>query len=87
MFRFLLQNDVVQNKDIFFKLWDIVTNPAKKRVLIREGFFNKQKKMIGLIYQRISKSLKMVGSYDLINTNYRRMLRKGHQNNRESTKA
>lgn len=86
MFRFLLQNDVVQNKDIFFQLWDIVTNPAKKRVLIREGFFNK-KKMIGLIYQRISKSLKMVGSYDLINTNYRRMLRKGHQNNRESTKA
>lgn len=86
MFRFLLQNDVVQNKDIFFKLWDIVTNPAKKRVLIREVFFNK-KKMIGLIYQRISKSLKMVGSYDLINTNYRRMLRKGHQNNRESTKA
>lgn len=43
MFRFLLQNDVVQNKDIFFKLWDIVTNPAKKRVLIREGFFNKKK--------------------------------------------
>lgn len=44
MFRFLLQNDVVQNKDIFFKLWDIVTNPAKKRVLIREGFFNNNKK-------------------------------------------
>lgn len=43
MFRFLLQNDVVQNKDIFFKLWDIVTNPAKKRVLIREVFFNKKK--------------------------------------------
>lgn len=43
MFRFLLQNDVVQNKDIFFKLWDIVTNPAKKRVLIRDGFFNKKK--------------------------------------------
>lgn len=43
MFRFLLQNDVVQNKDIFFKLWDIVTNPAKKRVLIREVFFNQKK--------------------------------------------
>lgn len=42
MFRFLLQNDVVQNKDIFFKLWDIVTNPAKKRVLIREGFLKKK---------------------------------------------
>lgn len=35
VFRLVLQNDVVQNKDnrcILYKLWNIVTNPTKKMV-------------------------------------------------------
>lgn len=82
VFRLVLQNDVVQNKDnrcILYKIWSIETNPAKnsKKVSIGEScFFFKEK--IWFVW--------FIGGYKNSWKRSAYFIKKRHQNNRESTK-
>lgn len=82
VFRLVLQNDVVQNKDnrcILYKIWSIETNSAKnlKRVSIRESWFFLKEKIWFVWFIGGYKNSWKWSAY---------FIKKRHQNNRESTK-
>lgn len=82
VFRLVLQNDVVQNKDnrcVLYKIWSIETNPAKnsKKVSIRESFFFFKEKIWFVWFIGGYKNSWKWSAY---------FIKKRHQNNRESTK-